>query len=133
MTNLFSGAIGSLKGQKMIYPKIYKSSTSRGMNSEYTVTLTTPYGDIYNYFMNIIVPLLHLIALASPRLVTANTTASPYLVQSWIPGQTTCHLGIIKEMTISKNPNGKRVSVNGFPLEVKVTFIIEDLYNSMTI
>lgn len=133
MTNLFSGAIGSLKGQKMIYPKIYKSSTSSGMNSEYTVTLTTPYGDIYNYFMNIIVPLLHLIALASPRLVTANTTASPYLVQSWIPGQTTCHLGIIKEMIISKNPNGKRVSVNGFPLEVKVTFIIEDLYNSMTI
>lgn len=132
MTNLFTGAIQSIKGQKMIYPEIYKRSTSN-MNYTFTINLSSPYGDAYNYFMNIVVPLLHIIALTSPRLVTANTTASPYLVQAYIPGQCTCHLGIVQQAVIMKNPNQKRVSVNGFPLEVKVELTIKELYNAMAI
>jgi hypothetical protein len=131
-TNLFSGAIQSIKGQKMIYPEIYEKSNS-SMNYTFTINLTSPYGDVYNYYMNIVVPLLHLIALVAPRMVTANTTASPYLVQCYIPGQCTCHLGIVESLTITKNPNQKRVSVNGFPLEVKVQMTIKELYNAMAI
>jgi len=116
----------------MIYPKIYQKSDS-AMNYHFSVTLTTPYGDPYNYYMNIIVPLMHLIALASPRMVTANSITSPFLVQAFIPGMCTCQLGIISSMQIVKNPSAKHVSVNGFPLDVKVTFTIQELYNSMSI
>lgn len=130
--NLFTGAIQSIKGQKMIYPKIYNESRS-SMNYQFSVNLTSPYGDVYNYYMNIVVPLMHLIALASPRMVTANTVSSPYLVQAYIPGMCTCHLGIISNMTITKNKNANHVSVNGFPLDVKVTFTITELYNAMSI
>lgn len=130
--NLFSGAIAAIKGQKMIYPNIYKSSESH-MDYQFSITLTTPYGDPYNYYMNIVVPLLHLIALVSPRLISSNTTASPFLVQAYIPGMCTCQLGIIRDMTIIKNPTTKHVSVNGFPLTVKVQFTIEELYNAMAI
>lgn len=130
--NLFSGAFNSIKGQKMIYPEIYKKSNSQ-MDYNFSITLTSPYGDIYNYFMNIIVPLMHLIALASPRMVTANTTTSPYLVQAYIPGMCTCQLGIISQMNIQKNPTTKHVSVHGFPLTVKVDFTIKELYNAMSI
>lgn len=130
--NLFTGAIQSIKGQKMIYPKIYNESRS-AMNYQFTVNLTSPYGDVYNYYMNIVVPLMHLIALASPRMVTANTVSSPYLVQAYIPGMCTCHLGIISNMTITKNKNTNHVSVNGFPLDVKVTFTVTELYNAMSI
>ena len=132
MTNLFTGALQTIKGQKMIYPKIYDKSNSN-MNYQFSIMLTSPYGDIYNYYMNIVVPLMHLIALAAPRMVTANSIASPYLIQFYIPGQVTCHLGIINNLTIVKNPNQKRVSVNRFPLEVKVTVQIEELYNAMSI
>ena len=130
--NLFSGAIAAIKGQKMIYPKIYDKSEST-MDYQFSVTLTTPYGDPYNYYMNIIVPLLHLIALVAPRMISSNTTASPFLVQAYIPGMCTCQLGIIRNMTITKNPTTKHVSVNGYPLTVKVTFEIEELYNAMSI
>lgn len=131
-SNLFSGAINSLKGQKMIYPDIYKKSNST-MDYTFSVTLTTPYGDPYNYYMNIIVPLMHLIALASPRMVTSNTTTSPFLVQAYIPGMCTCGLGIISNMSIQKNPNANHVSIHGFPLTVKVNFTIKELYNAMAI
>lgn len=130
--NLFNGAFNSIKGQKMIYPEIYKKSNSQ-MDYNFSITLTSPYGDIYNYFMNIIVPLMHLIALAAPRMVTANTTTSPYMIQAYIPGMCTCHLGIISQMNIQKNPTGKHVSVHGFPLTVKVDFTIKELYNAMSI
>lgn len=131
-TNLFNGALNSLKGQKMIYPDIYRSSQST-MDYEFDVTLTSPYGDNYNYYMNILVPLLHLIALAAPRMVSANSTTSPFLVQAYIPGMCTCQLGMISNMTITKNPSGNHVSVNGFPLTVKVHFTIKELYNAMAI
>lgn len=131
-TNLFSGAMGALKGQKMIYPEIYKTSSS-SMNHDFSVTLSSPYGDKYNYFMEVVVPLLHLIALAAPRMISANTTTSPYMVQAYIPGMVTCQLGIISDMTIKKNPTGKHVSVHGYPLTIKVDFTIKELYNSMAV
>jgi hypothetical protein len=132
VTNLFQGAIGALKGQKMIYPEIYRSSRS-SMDYEFNVTLTSPYGDAYNYYMHIVVPLLHLIGLAAPRMVSANSTASPFLVQAYIPGMCTCQLGIISKMTITKNPDNGHVSVDGFPLTVKVNFTIKELYNALAI
>lgn len=132
LSNLFNGAIQSLKGQKMIYPDIYRNSNS-SMDYEFSITLSSPYGDMYNYFMNIIVPLLHLIGLVAPRMVTANSIASPFLVQAFIPGMCTCQLGIISQMTITKNPTGKHVSVHGFPLTVKVNFTVKELYNAMAI
>lgn len=131
-TNLFTGAIRSLKGQKMIYPKIYKSSEST-MDYQFTVNLYTPYGDVYNYYIQEIVPLCHLVSLAAPRMVTANSTTSPYLVQAFIPGMCTCQMGMITEMTIDKNPSGKHVSVHGFPLDIKVSFRITELYNALSI
>lgn len=130
--NLFSGALGALKGQKMIYPDIYKNSNS-SMNYEFSVTLSSPYGDAYNYYMNIVVPLLHLIGLAAPRMISANTTTSPFLVQAYIPGMATCQLGIIESMNIIKNPTSKHVSVHGYPLTIKVQFTIKELYNAMAI
>lgn len=132
LTNLFSGAIQSIRGQKMIYPKIYDPADSE-LNYQFTVNLSSPYGDPYNYYMNIVVPLMHLIALVAPRMVTANTISSPYLVQAYIPGMCTCNLGIITNMTITKNKNSNHVSVNGFPLDIKVTFTITELYNALSI
>lgn len=131
-SNLFNGALKSIKGQKMIYPKIYDTSNSE-TNYTFTVNLSTPYGDAYNYYLNILVPLFHLIALAAPRMVTANSVNSPYLVQAFIPGMCTCQLGIISNMSIQKNPNANHVSVNGFPLDVKVTFTVQELYNALSI
>ena len=131
-SNLFNGALQTIKGQKMIYPKIYSNSESH-MDYEFTVNLTTPYGDVYNYYMNIVVPLMHLIALAAPRMVTSNSVASPFLVQAFIPGMCTCQLGIISQMSITKNQNAKHVSVHGYPLDVTVKFTIEELYNALSI
>ena len=131
-SDIFNGVLGSVTGQKMIYPKIYKSSEST-TDFQFTVVLSSPYGDVYNYYMNEIVPLCHLIPLAAPRLVTGNSTTSPFLVQAYIPGMCTCQMGIIRDMEIKKNPTAEHVSVNGFPLTIEVTFTVEELYNALAV
>ena len=131
-TNLIQGALGSITGQRMIYPQIYQSS-SASRSYQMTINLVSPYGDVYNYYMNIIVPLMHLIALAAPRMVTANSVQSPYLVQAFIPGLCTCQLGIIENLQIVKNKSQHAVSVNGFPLEVQVNLTIKELYTDLSI
>jgi hypothetical protein len=116
----------------MLYPDIYKSSETHN-DYNFSITLTSPYGDKYNYYINILVPLMHLICLAAPKLVTSNSTASPFIVQAYIPGMCTIQMGMVKNLTILKNPNNNHVSIDGFPLTVKVEFQIQELYNAMAI
>ena len=130
LSNLFSGAIGAITGNRFIYPDIYQSSESK-CDYQFTVNLSSPYGDIYNYYMNIVVPLCHLQALVLPRLKTSNSINSPFMVRAFIPGLMTCEMGIIDNMSIQKNPSTNRVSVNNFPLDVKVTFGIHELYHAL--
>lgn len=126
--NLVSGALGAVTGNRFIYPDIYQSSSSQ-TSFNFKVNLISPYGDVYNYFMNILVPLAHLYCLVNPRLVTANSSNSPFLVRAFVPGLATCEMGIIDSMTIHKNSEGNRVSTNGLPLSVTVEFSIHELYH----
>ena len=130
--NLFSGAIGAITGNRFIYPDIYQNSSSHA-DYNFKVNLSSPYGDIYNYYMNIIVPLCHLQALCLPKLKTSNSINSPFLVRAFIPGLMTCEMGIIDNMNVTKNPQNNRVSVNNFPLDVQVSFTIRELYHNLAI
>ena len=132
LSNLFSGAIGAITGNRFIYPDIYQNSSSHA-DYNFKVNLSSPYGDIYNYYMNIIVPLCHLQALCLPKLKTSNSINSPFLVRAFIPGLMTCEMGIIDSMNVIKNPQNNRVSVNNFPLDVQVTFTIRELYHNLAI
>ena len=132
IASLTQGALGSFRGEKMIYPKIYERSEYSNTH-RFKVYLSTPYGDVYNYYMNILVPLSHLICLASPRLITGNGTKAPFIIQGSIPGMCNINMGIITDMTITKNKSTSHVSVDGFPLDVEVEFTIEELYNSLPI
>lgn len=121
-----------ITGDTMIFPEIFmKSEYSRNYNI--TIILKSPYGDKFSYYMNIIVPLCHLIALAAPKQSTANTYSTPFLVKAFLPGVFNINMGIVKSLTLEKNPEGDGLSVDGYPLEIKVTLNIDDLYADMMI
>ena len=130
MGKFFDGAKQVITGENIVIPKIYDSS-EYGKSYNVTVHLRTPYGDKLSVFMDIIVPMLHLMALALPKQSTANTYGSPFLIKMYIPGTTTCNLGIISSIQISKNPDGEAWSVDGLPTAVDVELTIEDLYSSL--
>lgn len=132
MSRITSGATNVIQGETMLFPEIYQSS-KYNKNYSIIVDLRTPYGNKFSYYMNILVPLFHIIALTVPRQATANTYSSPFLVKAYYPGIFSCNLGIIQSIQIDKAPSGDGWTVDGFPTEVKVTINLVDLYSDLNI
>ena len=67
--------------------------------------------------------------MALPQMSKDNASAYSYppIVQCNIPGMWGTRLGMIESVTFNKNPNGKDVSINGYPLQVDVTINVKDL------
>ena len=132
VSNLLTGGLGAIQGNRFIYPKIYKGSES-GTTHQFMILLQSPYGDIYNYFMNILVPLCHMYGLALPHLKTSNSSSAPFILRAFIPGLKTIEMGAITSLQVTKNPNSNRVTINGFPLDVDLSITITELYNILAI
>ena len=119
----------TLRGNNVILPAIYQSSDySKRYNV--VIDLKAPYGTAFGYYMDIFVPLMHIVALALPRQQTSNSYGSPFLVKAYIDGTFSCNLGIVTSVEISKE--AESYSVAGLPSEVKVSLTISDLYTDLS-
>lgn len=128
---LTSGVLTVSSGGKMIFPQIW-SDSNFSRSYDISIKLTTPESDNFSWFMNIAVPMIHLIALAAPRQLGANSYQSPFLVRGYYKGFFNCDMGIITSMNIKKGDKGKWTT-NGLPTVVDIDFNIKDLYQIMCI
>lgn len=128
---LFNTGTSVIKGDNAIIPQIYQSSDTNN-DFSFTVHLKAIYGSKYGIYRDIMVPLMHLLALALPRQTTANTYQTPFLVKAIVDGSYQCNLGMVTEIAINKNVNPQTWSVDGLPTEVDVTMTIHDLYSDLT-
>ncbi len=132
LSSLITGSTSVITGANLIFPEIWESSYyNRDFSLE--VSLSTPYGDRESIFLEILVPLMHLIALVLPRQSTVNSYSAPFLVRCTVPGFFSCDMGIVTDMTITKGgPSGDSWSRDGLPTEVTVNLQIKDLYNALS-
>ena len=131
MNKVTNGFFTVATGGKMIFPEIWQDSDfSRSYNI--SIKLRTPESDKFSWFMNIAVPLVHLICLVAPRQLGANGYQSPFLVRGYYKGFFNCDMGIITSMDIQKGDKGKWTT-DGLPTVVDVNFSMKDLYQIMTI
>ena len=120
-----------MKGENIIMPDIYNSS-SYERSFSITVHLKAPYGNRFSYYMDVLVPMFHLLALALPKQTSANSYGAPFLIKAYCEGTFTCNLGIVSSISISKNVSPESWTNDGFPSEVDVTLQITDLYSDLT-
>ena len=121
-----------LAGANFIAPEIW-SSASYSKSYSFSITLSTPYGNVESWYLDICVPLMHLLAMSLPRQNTANTYNAPFLVRAYSPGWFSCDLGVIESLTIDKAPSGDAWGQNSLPLEVKIGVNIKELYSSLAL
>lgn len=117
-----------LQGSNMIFPEIW-SDSGYGKSYSVNMTLQSPYGDKESIYLNILVPMMHIIAMALPRQTSANSFTTPFLVRAFRPGWFVCDMGIITSLSIEKG----EWTVDGLPSEVKISFNIKDLYDNLMI
>lgn len=132
MLSRISGATKQIiSGGNFLIPEIW-SQSEYSKNYSFSITLSTPYGCPEAWFLNIGVPLMHLLALSLPQQLSANTYKSPYLVKCYSPGWFNCNYGIIDSINIEKGADNSW-SVGGLPNEVKVSLSVRDLYSTLAI
>ena len=120
-----------LSGGNFLIPEIW-SQSEYNKSYSFTITLSTPYGNVKSWFLNIGVPLCHILGLCLPQQLTANTYKSPYLVKCYSPGWFNCNYGIIDSISIEKGADNSW-SVGGLPNEVKISLSVKDLYSTLSI
>lgn len=117
-----------IQGSNMVFPEIWGDS-DYGKSYNINMTLQSPYGNKEAIYNNIIVPMMHVLALALPRQTSANSFTSPFLIKAFSPGWFVCDMGIITGLSIEKS----EWTVDGLPSEIKISFTIKDLYNQLMI
>lgn len=120
-----------LSGGNFLIPEVWQDS-EYAKSYSFTITLSTPYGCKESWYLNIGVPLMHILGLCLPQQLTANTYKSPYLVKCYSKGWFNCNYGIIDSVSIEKGSDSSW-SVGGLPNEVKVSLSVKDLYSTLSI
>lgn len=118
-------------GGKLNFPEIW-SDTEFTKTYNISMKLRTPDCDKLSWYLNICVPLIHLLCLAAPQQMGPNGYSSPFLVRAFYKGIFNCDMGIITAMDISKGKEGAW-TIDGLPTEVDVTITLKDLYSALTI
>lgn len=131
MSSITNGLKTVIAGGKLIFPEIWNDSQ---FSRDYSISikLASPDCDDYSIYLNIIMPILHLIGFVSPRSTGPNGYVSPFLVRAFYKGLFNCDMGMITNMTISKGQEGAWTP-SGLPTVVDVHFTIKELYGTMAI
>ena len=119
-----------LQGNQMVFPSMWES-----FNFDKTYSLTfnlySPYGDTKSAYLDVWVPLFHLLALTLPRMSNGNpnSLASPFLTRCYCPGLFNCDMGIVSSLIIDKSEG---LNINNLPSRIRVTMYLKDLYSDLS-
>lgn len=130
LTDLAQNFATVATGGQLLFPEIW---ADHEYSKSYSVSLKlrTPDNDLLSWYLNIYVPLCHLVALTAPRQVSndvANGYMSPFLIRAYLKGAFNCDCGIVTSLSISRGKEGSW-TVNGLPTEVDVNMSFKDLYS----
>lgn len=130
-----AAVVGSLSrsfiGDHTIYPEIFQRHSSNKSGITLKTHLVANGGDPYSFLTDCYVPLCFILCTVLPAMSKNSSAAYAYppLVQCSIPGVFGTRLGIVSSVQVTKNVDGKSMSINGFPTSIDVSITIRDLEN----
>lgn len=135
--NFLSSLAGHLAtvatGGKLIFPEIWSDSTfSRNYSCDFKFISPDPSN--LSIYLNVLVPLFHLIALVAPQSVITNPNGytNPFLIRAVYKGFFNVDMGIITSMSVTKGAECQWTP-DGLPTSINVSIDIKDLYQAMSI
>ena len=133
LSNLASHLTTVASGGKLIFPEIWSDSNfSRSYNCEFKFVSPDP--SKLSVYLNVLVPLFHLIGLVAPQSIDSNPNsyANPFLVRAIYKGFFNIDMGIITDMSVTKGAECQWTP-EGIPTSITVSISIKDLYSAMSI
>lgn len=132
---LLANATEFIKGGHLIFPKVIDDCTY-GKSMTFTSRFVSTSGDQEDRFLNVLVPLAHLLPFVLPRqapgLIDMYTT--PFICRAFAKGLFSCPIGVVTNFQITKGgADDTAWTGNGEPTEIEVSFDITPLYNKLMI
>ena len=136
-SNLGSHLVTVASGGKLVFPEIWSdSSYSRSFNVRFK--FISPDCSNLSVFLNVLVPLFHLLGLVAPQMsyidkvANPNGYTNPFLVRAVYKGFFNIDMGIIESMSVNKGAECQWTP-EGVPTSIEVDIGIKDLYNMLSI
>lgn len=133
LSNLSTHIATVASGGKLVFPEIWADSV---FSRSYSVNikLVSPDPSKLSIFLNILVPLFHLLSLVAPQSIESNPNGytNPFLVRAIYKGHFNIDMGIITDMSVTKGAECQWTP-DGLPTSIEVSLSIKDLYNALTI
>lgn len=120
-----------VQGGKLIFPEIW-SDSQYDKSYNVNIKLRSPDADPLSWFMNIWLPIAHLLPLVLPKSSGPNGYIAPFLVRAWYKGLFHCPMGIITNCSITRGEMGNW-NLQGLPMSVDINLTIKDLYHSLAV
>ena len=137
-TSSMSGILGSMwkhvntmmAGGKMFFPEIWADSSFM-RSYDITIKLDSPDCDVLSLYLNIFVPLCHILGFVMPRSAGDNTYVSPFLIRAFYKSMFHVDMGIITNCSIQRG-DLQGWTQDGLPTQVTIQLSIKDLYDVMS-
>lgn len=133
ISNLANHLTTVAAGGKLMFPEIWADSQfSRSYSCE--LKFISPDPSPLSIYLNILVPLFHLIGLVAPQCIDGNPNgyANPFIIRAVYKGFFNIDMGIITDMSITKGAEGQWTP-DGLPMSLNVSMSLKDLYNAMAL
>ena len=126
-------ATNYLKGGRLVFPKMIT-----GMSYEKSINVqlqfTAVYGDKRAIFKQVMLPSLHLLAMATPLQLSKNMYTYPYLVRCYQKGVCNTDLAFIHNLEFTRGgSDGTCWTVDGLTTEITASFTITPLYSNLMV
>lgn len=133
LSGLGTIAYNYLKGGRLVFPQMIT-----GMNYDKSLTcelsFASMYGDRRSIFKYVILPCLHLLALATPKQMTSNMYTYPFLVRAFQRGSVNMDLAFMSNLEFTRGGSDNTSwTVDGLPTECTARFTITPLYTNMMV
>ena len=119
-----------MSGGRLIFPEIW-SDSAYTKNYNVTIKLDSPDCDPLSIYLNIFVPLCHIIGFCMPRYAAPNAYVSPFIVRAYFKSMFHIDMGIITSCDITRGTQ-QGWTQDGLPTEVTVNLTIKDLYSVLS-
>ena len=123
-----ASGLASLAGGAFVdIPNVWTGSTAQLPRMNYTMSLTSPYGNKLSQLFNIYLPLSMILAAALPLSTGRSSYTSPFLIELYDRGRAQTRLGIVDSLSITRGTANLPFDNNGNAMAIDVSFSVIDL------
>lgn len=124
----FSNLLPGLGGAGYIdIPKYWQSTTMNLPRIQYTMHLSSPYGNVMSQLMNIYIPLFMVVAGAFPLSTGKQSYTRPFLCRCFDRGRQQIKTGMIESITINRGVSHLAFDTKGSAMAIEITWSVVDL------